>query len=93
MQPKAFERLSSEDTPVEEKNPTFTIGETTRRIYAVVSTKDFTSFVSRCKAEKITVGEAFSELVHQYARGANLIHADKHPKSKSTGADYLKKNP
>jgi len=43
-----------------------------RKIYANVTQHDFDLFCKRCTAEGIFMGEALSELVHQYAHGAVL---------------------
>ena len=62
-----------------------------KKIYAVLSEKDFFSFRRRCYAEGMKMGEALASLAHAYARGANIdlknfkvgkIHHE------STGIDY-----
>jgi len=72
------------------REPSFTIGSLRKRIYGEVSPEDFKLFNDRCKAEKIEMGQAFAELVRQYAHGAKLVAPIKRDeKKKKTGVDYL----
>jgi hypothetical protein len=64
-----------------------------RKIYAEVNAADFELFRDRARAEGTEIGEALSELVHQYAHGACLVAkttVKKNHKGENTGVDYRK---
>ena len=43
-----------------------------KKIYAVLSEKDFFDFRRRCYAEGMKMGEALTSIVHAYAKGAQI---------------------
>jgi len=63
------------------------IGDSMKRVYGNVTKPIFDQFAARCTAEGVDLGSAFSELIYQYACGAQLTHVKRH--AKSTAADYL----
>lgn len=69
------------------KDEAYVIQGAVRRVHAEVDHHTFDDFARRCRAEGIGIGEALSELVRQYSKGAMLVRVDR-PKKK-TGADYL----
>ena len=62
-----------------------------KKIYAIVSEKDFFDFRRRCYTEKLTMGEALTAIVHAYAKGARIDLRKFKVKNHhaSTGADYV----
>lgn len=48
-----------------------------RKVYASVSSEDFTLFRRRCEAEKVPLDSALAMLVSQYAHGAVLTQVSK----------------
>ena len=64
-----------------------------KKIFAVISEKDFENFRRRAYVEGMKIGEVFSALCHAYALGANIdLKNFKSKKEKEhhkpTGADY-----
>lgn len=66
-----------------------------KKIFAVVTEKDFYNFRDRSRAEGMNIDEAFRALVHAYSIGGvveccNKKGLDKFKVSKDNNANYLK---
>lgn len=62
-----------------------------KKIFAIVSERDFVDFRRRAYTEEMKIGEVLSALCHAYARGANIEVKKFKQKvhNKSTGVDYV----
>jgi len=63
-----------------------------KRVWAIVSDRDFYLFRGRARDEGLDMGEALAAIVHAYATDAPItLKPFKHTKEKlREGADYLK---
>jgi hypothetical protein len=65
-----------------------------RRIWAIVSDKDFYAFQKRARDEGLDMGEALAAIVHCYATDApiRLKPFKDHASKLREGADYIKEH-
>ncbi len=64
-----------------------------KRIWSIISDKDFYAFRERAKSEGLDMGEALAAIVHCYATGAPItLKPFKHvaEKLRSEGVDYVR---
>lgn len=62
-----------------------------KKIFAIVSEKDFYDFRRRCYTEDMKMGEALAAIVHAYAKGARIDLKKfkvKRQHHEPTGAEY-----
>lgn len=67
-----------------------------RKVYAIVSSEDFSGFVDRLRREGVTdsdgrpdIARGFSALVKSYAQGMVMTRPKREKHGQRTGADYL----
>ena len=61
-----------------------------KKIWAVVSEKEFYAFQDRAKAEGVGIGDALVALVRVYTQGGVIVLPKENKHHKSTGVDYTK---
>lgn len=94
VQPAGAREISKEvyDADIKHQEEYAPIASTIKPIYAKVPTTVFEAFNKRCRAEGVSIGDAFALIVTQYAHGAMLTKVSKKATEAFRYVDEVKKN-
>ena len=93
-QPEGAREISAEvyDAEISRQEMFTPIASSIKPIYAKVPIAVFEAFNKRCRAEGVSIGDAFALIVTQYAHGAMLTKVSKKATESFRYIDEVKKN-